>query len=153
MSNFNDELNKKFNERWREFIKEEQERAKQNNRFRTNGQFNWEYGGRGHGKTQATEDWIKAHTGTFKMPDLEAEYEKAKAWAKMGEPSTCTMIPVPELDLYNMSKGIKGKWTAPHGWNHYLTTGNFIGCMPIIKPGAKFNTRASFIDPIKFEMV
>lgn len=86
----------------------------------------------GRGKTQANEDWINAHTDTFKTP--------------------LVMIPVqPDFKSENRHKW--AGWTAPAGWNNYLKTGNFKGCYPIIKPGAKFNTRASFIDPIKFEMV
>lgn len=41
--------------------------------------------------------------------------------------------------------------SAPKGWNNYLRTGNFIGCRPIIKPGAKFNMRA--FETINFEIV
>lgn len=40
---------------------------------------------------------------------------------------------------------------APAGWDNYLTSGNFIGCRPIIKPGAKINTQA--FETINFEIV
>jgi hypothetical protein len=69
---------------------------------------------------------------------------------QQGDPNRGT-VSIPELDLYNMSKGVNGKWSALAGWNNYLQTGNFIGCRPIIKPGAKFNVSA--FETINFEMI
>jgi hypothetical protein len=97
--------------------------------------FHFEHGGTNRGKTQAANDWANAHSrndksSTFKTPLI--------------------MVPVPGLTQLEIKKGTFGIWTAPAGWNNYLRTGNFIGCMPIIKPGAKINARA--FETIKFEM-
>lgn len=118
-------------------------------------------GGTGRGKTQATQDWLndnkwskagswthKRHSSTFKMPDLESEYEKAKAWAANGDPSTPIMVPI--LNIRGINNPLI-TLSAPAGWNNYLKTGNFIGCRPIIKPGTRIN--AGIFEPINFEMV
>lgn len=44
-----------------------------------------------------------------------------------------------------------GPLYAPRGYNNYLRTGNFKGCRPIIKPGAKFNMNV--FEAINFEMI
>lgn len=114
-------------------------------KYRSGAQFNWQQGGTSRGKTQAAQDWAN---GMEEM--LKNEYEKAYAWAKTGQASEPA-----NGGFYNPEHGsmvhIGGSLYAPVGWNNCITTGNFKGCFPIIKPGAQINSGA--FESINFTMV
>lgn len=108
--------------------------------------FHFSTGGTSRGKTAAAKDWANMMEEMFK-----SEFENAHAWSAKGEPSTPLIMKPIKPDFKSKNRHKWAGWTAPAGYNNYLTTGNFIGCRPIIKPGAKVNARV--FEPLKFEMV
>src|ERR1044072_7828396 len=98
----------------------------------THSSLNYQQGGTGRGKSAAVADYMKM---------MNEEYEKAYEFASKGRPSEPDPSPV---------YSIGGGWSAPIGWNNYLTKGNFVGWRPIIRPSAKINN--TIFESLKFEM-
>jgi hypothetical protein len=79
---------------------------------------------------------------------ISEQLKKAELFANEGQPSEPANSGFWEDGVVMVHLG--GSLYAPSGWNNYLTTGNFIGCRPIIKAGGRINTYS--FETINFEM-
>jgi hypothetical protein len=98
-------------------------------------------------------DWVEFAKKNEEMSRLRErimneKFREFDEWTppKDGEWKTWTGR-APQKDMVHLGNGLY----APYGWNNLLKTGNFKGCRPIIKHGARINNTA--FEPINFVMV
>lgn len=83
-------------------------------------------------------------------PNGEWKTYEPRGWYCRSE-NEAPKMDIPAFNLFNMNAGQKGNWTAPIGYDKFIGKGYFAYCRPIIKPGARINTR--IFETINFEMV